>query len=134
VTRSQAVQVAIGVTGRPAQRAGGGAGQPESAPSWKDSLELSAALFTALNKASQAHYHEIVSLEPAEAAALSDKAVAIIRAAEAGVRAAAHGGAPGFLSPPEMRLGKALLGGRRCRGGGAIIDLNEVAPASSPPR
>lgn len=47
-------------------------------------LELGQTLFTALNKDSQALHHEIVLFEPAVAQALSDKAVAIIRAAEAG--------------------------------------------------
>ena len=47
-------------------------------------LELGQTLFTALNKDSQALYHEVVLLDVAIAQALSDKAVAIIRAAEAG--------------------------------------------------
>ena len=47
-------------------------------------MELGVALFTALNKDSQALHHEIVPFEPAEAQALSDRAVAIIRAADAG--------------------------------------------------
>ena len=47
-------------------------------------LELGQTLFTALNKDSQALHHEVVLLDPAIAQALSDKAVAIIRAAEAG--------------------------------------------------
>ena len=47
-------------------------------------LELEAALVTALNKDTQALHHEVVSFEPAQAQALSDKAVDILRAAEAG--------------------------------------------------
>jgi hypothetical protein len=47
-------------------------------------LELGQTLFTALNKDSQALHHEAVLLDMAIAQALSDKAVAIIRAAEAG--------------------------------------------------
>jgi hypothetical protein len=47
-------------------------------------LELEVALFTALNKDNQLLHHEVVPLDPVEAQALSDKAVEIIRAAEAG--------------------------------------------------
>jgi hypothetical protein len=47
-------------------------------------MELERALFTALNKDSQALHHEIVTLDLQAAQALSDKAVEIIRAAEAG--------------------------------------------------
>jgi len=47
-------------------------------------MELAVALFTAINKDTQALYHEVVAFDPAEAQALSDKAVEIIRAAEAG--------------------------------------------------
>lgn len=47
-------------------------------------MDLGAALFTALNKDTQALHHEIVAFDPRAAQALSDKAVEIIRAAEAG--------------------------------------------------
>jgi hypothetical protein len=47
-------------------------------------MELSTALFTALNKDTQALHHEIVAFDAAAAQALSDKAVDIIRAAESG--------------------------------------------------
>ncbi|HLI12764.1 MAG TPA: hypothetical protein VKY65_14320 [Alphaproteobacteria bacterium] len=47
-------------------------------------LEVERTLFTALNKDTQALHHEIVAFDPAQAQALSDKAVAIIHAAEAG--------------------------------------------------
>ncbi|GIX11787.1 hypothetical protein [Elioraea sp.] len=47
-------------------------------------MELAVALFTAINKDTQALYHEAVAFDPAEAQGLSDKAVEIIRAAEAG--------------------------------------------------
>jgi hypothetical protein len=47
-------------------------------------LELETALVTALNKDTQALYHEVVPFDAAEAQALSDKAVDILRAAEAG--------------------------------------------------
>ena len=41
-------------------------------------------LFTALNKNTQALHHELVRFDPAAAQRLSDKAVAILRAADAG--------------------------------------------------
>ncbi len=47
-------------------------------------MELEAALFTALNKDNQLLHHEVVPFDSVEAQALSDKAVEIIRAAEAG--------------------------------------------------
>ena len=47
-------------------------------------MQLLVALFTATNRDSLALYHEIVPFDAAEAQALSDKAVAAIRAAEAG--------------------------------------------------
>jgi hypothetical protein len=46
-------------------------------------MELGAALFTALNKDTQELHHEVVPFDPAEAQALSDKAVDVIRAAAA---------------------------------------------------
>jgi len=47
-------------------------------------MELEVALLTALNKDNELLYHEVVPFDPVEAQALSDKAVEIIRAAEAG--------------------------------------------------
>jgi len=47
-------------------------------------LELETALVTALNKDTQALHHEVVQFDPAQAQALSDRAVDILRAAEAG--------------------------------------------------
>ncbi len=47
-------------------------------------MQLPVALFTATNRDSLALHHEIVPFDAAEAQALSDKAVAVIRAAEAG--------------------------------------------------
>ncbi len=47
-------------------------------------LEVECTLFTALNKDTQALYHEVVAFDPAQAQALSDKAVTILQAAEAG--------------------------------------------------
>ncbi len=46
-------------------------------------MELAHALFTAMNKDSQELYHEVVPFDPAAAQALSDKAVEILRAADA---------------------------------------------------
>lgn len=47
-------------------------------------LELETALVTALNKDTEALHHEVVGFDPPFAQALSDKAVDILRAAEAG--------------------------------------------------
>jgi hypothetical protein len=47
-------------------------------------MEVGVTLFSALNKDNQALHHEVVSFDPAEAQALSDKAVDILRAVEAG--------------------------------------------------
>lgn len=47
-------------------------------------MELGCALFTALNKDTQALHHEAVRFDPASAQALSDKAVDVLRAADAG--------------------------------------------------
>lgn len=47
-------------------------------------LELDVALLTALNRDTLALHHEVVPFEPAEAQRLSDRAVDILRAAEAG--------------------------------------------------
>jgi hypothetical protein len=47
-------------------------------------MQLPVALFTATNRDSLALYHEVVPFDPAQAQALSDKAVTVIRAAEAG--------------------------------------------------
>ena len=71
-------------------------------------MELGVALFTALNKDSQALYHEIVPFEPAEAQALSDKAVAIIRAAEAGELP------PRMASAPDFYLCRMCDWAKRC--------------------
>jgi hypothetical protein len=47
-------------------------------------MELEIALFTAVNKDTQSLHHEVIPLDPVQAQALSDKAVQILRAAEAG--------------------------------------------------
>ena len=47
-------------------------------------LELEAALFTALNRDTLALHHEAVPFDAGEAQRLSDRAVDVLRAAEAG--------------------------------------------------
>jgi len=47
-------------------------------------LELEVALLTALNRDTLALYHEVVPFDPAEAQRLSDRAVEVLRAADAG--------------------------------------------------
>lgn len=47
-------------------------------------MDVAVTLFTALNKDTQALHHEVVHFDSAQAQSLSDKAVEIIRAAEAG--------------------------------------------------
>ena len=71
-------------------------------------MELGVALFTALNKDSQALHHEIVPFEPAEAQALSDRAVAIIRAADAGELP------PRMASAPDFYLCRMCAWSQRC--------------------
>ncbi len=73
-------------------------------------LDLGAALFTALNKDNQALHHEIVVFEPAEAQALSDKAVGIIRAAEAGELP------PRTAAAPDFYLCRMCSWAQRCWG------------------
>ena len=56
-------------------------------------MDLSVTLFTVLNKDTQALHHGVLPFDPAEAQALSDKAVDVLRAADAGEllpRIAAH--------------------------------------------
>ena len=71
-------------------------------------MELEVALFTALNKDNQALHHEIVPFEPAEAQALSDRAVAIIRAADAGELP------PRIASAPDFYLCRMCAWAQRC--------------------
>ena len=59
-------------------------------------LEVPATLFTALNKNTQELFHEVVRFDPAEAQALSDKAVAILQAVEAGELPSRIATAPDF--------------------------------------
>jgi hypothetical protein len=81
-------------------------------------MELGVALFTALNKDSQALYHEIVPFEPAAAQALSDKAVAVIRSAEAGELP------PRMASAPDFFLCRMCDWAKRCW----AADAAEVPP------
>ena len=71
-------------------------------------LQLPVALFTATHRDSLALYHEILPFDPAEAQALSDKAVAIIRAAEAGELP------PRIAVNPEFYLCRCCPYARRC--------------------
>ena len=70
------------------------------------------ALFTALNKDTQALHHESSRFDPVQAQALSDKAVDILRAAEAGELPPRIAAASRLLSLPDVRLRPPLLGGR----------------------
>jgi len=71
-------------------------------------LDLAVALFTAMNKDNQALYHEVVPFDAAEAQALSDKAVQVIRAAEAGELP------PRIASAPDFYLCRLCEYARRC--------------------
>ena len=71
-------------------------------------MQLPVALFTATNRDSLALYHEVVPFDPAEAQALSDKAVAVIRAAEAGELP------PRIAVAPDFYLCRCCPYARRC--------------------
>lgn len=71
-------------------------------------MELRVALFTTMNKDTQALYHEVVPYHPAEAQALSDKAVQVIRAAAAGELP------PRISSAPDFYLCRLCEYARRC--------------------
>ena len=71
-------------------------------------LELGTALFTALNKDTQALYHEIVGFDVRAAQALSDKAVDIIRAAESGELP------PRIAASPDFYLCRWCAYAQRC--------------------
>jgi len=71
-------------------------------------LGVERTLFTALNKDTQALYHEVVAFDPAQAQALSDKAVAILRAAEAGEFL------PRIAAASDFYLCRACPYARRC--------------------
>jgi hypothetical protein len=71
-------------------------------------MELAVALFTATNRDSLALYHEFVPFDPAEAQALSNKAVAIIRSVEAGELP------PRIAGTPDFHLCRCCPYARRC--------------------
>ena len=71
-------------------------------------MDLASALFTALNKDTQALYHEIVGFDPSTAQALSDKAVDIIRAAQAGELP------PRIAQNPDFHLCRWCFFAQRC--------------------
>lgn len=71
-------------------------------------MDLGAALFTALNKDTQALHHEIVAFDAHAAQALSDKAVDVIRAAEAGELP------PRIAANPDFYLCRWCAYARRC--------------------
>ena len=71
-------------------------------------MELAVALFTATNRDSLALYHEIVPFDAAEAQALSDKAVAVLRAAEAGELM------PRIATAPDFHLCRTCEYAKRC--------------------
>ena len=71
-------------------------------------MDLGSALFTALNKDTQALHHEIVGFDASAAQVLSDKAVDIIRAADAGELP------PRIASSPDFYLCRWCAYGKRC--------------------
>jgi hypothetical protein len=71
-------------------------------------LEVPVTLFTALNKDTQELFHEIVPFDAAHAQALSDKAVAILRAAES------HQLPPRIASAPDFYLCQFCPFSKRC--------------------
>jgi len=71
-------------------------------------LDLGSALVTALNKDTQALYHEAVPFDPASAQPLSDKAVDILRAAAAGELP------PRIASAPDFYLCRFCAYAQRC--------------------
>jgi len=75
-------------------------------------LELAVALVTAMNKDTQELYHEAVPFDAAAAQVLSDKAVQVIRAAEAGELP------PRIAAAPDFYLCQFCEYARRCWEGG----------------
>lgn len=72
-------------------------------------MQLPVALFTATDRDSLALYHEIVPFDAAEAQTLSDKAVTVIRAAEAGELP------PRIADASDFYLCRCCPYARRCR-------------------
>jgi hypothetical protein len=71
-------------------------------------MQLPVALITATNRDSLLLYHEIVPFDAAEAQALSDKAVAVIRAAEVGELM------PRIATAPDFHLCRICEYAKRC--------------------
>ena len=71
-------------------------------------MELPVALFTAMNKDTQALTHEVVAYDAAAAQALSDRAVQVLRAAEAGELP------PRIAAAPDYYLCRMCDYARRC--------------------
>ena len=71
-------------------------------------MQLERALFTALNKDTQELHHELVPLDVHAAQALSDKAVDVIRAAEAGELP------PRIAASPDFYLCRWCAYAQRC--------------------
>ena len=71
-------------------------------------MDLGSALFTALNKDTQALHHEIVAFDARASQALSDKAVDVIRAAEAGELP------PRIAASPDFYLCRWCAYAQRC--------------------
>ncbi len=71
-------------------------------------LDVPVTLFTALNKNTQELLHEVVRFDPAEAQGLSDKAVAVLQAVDAGDLP------PRITATPDFYLCRFCDYGRRC--------------------
>ena len=71
-------------------------------------MQLERALFTALNKDTQELHHELVPFDVRAAQALSDKAVEVIRAAEAGELP------PRIAASPDFYLCRWCAYAQRC--------------------
>jgi hypothetical protein len=76
-------------------------------------LELRIALLTAMNKNTQQLYHEVLPFDPAEAQQLSDRAVDVLRAVEAGELP------PRIANDPDCHLCRRCPYAWRCWGGSA---------------
>ncbi|OHC75231.1 MAG: hypothetical protein A3G18_06680 [Rhodospirillales bacterium RIFCSPLOWO2_12_FULL_58_28] len=72
-------------------------------------LDVPVTLFSALNKNTQELFHEVVQLDPADAQALSDKAVAILQAVDAGELP------PRVATAPDFYLCRFCEFAHRCR-------------------
>jgi hypothetical protein len=71
-------------------------------------LDVPVTLFTALNKNTQELLHEVIRFDPAEAQGLSDKAVAVLQAVDAGDLP------PRIAAGPDFHLCRFCDYARRC--------------------